>query len=235
MSDSTDNTNDLDSYGVWVKRPPQDSSDEADTLPDFSDFDIPEETSSQDGIDIPEVADTPDLAQFESDSSLSEAEVSDISFDNSTENDGELSLDDFMDVDFSDSTGVASMSESAGSSDSDEISLDDFFDDDSFGSDNSEKEDDVPNDEPIDMDISFNENEDEIPTEDIKDDDELGLDDIDNNSISTDSTDDMFATEATEQISANSEEVSLDDFSSKLKLSKGLYATDDFAVLDDSN
>ena len=84
MSDSTDNTNDLDSYGVWVKRPPQDSSDEADTLPDFSDFDIPEETSSQDGIDIPEVADTPDLAQFESDSSLSEAEVSDISFDNST-------------------------------------------------------------------------------------------------------------------------------------------------------
>ena len=40
MSDSTDNTNDLDSYGVWVKRPPQDSSDEADTLPDFSDFDI---------------------------------------------------------------------------------------------------------------------------------------------------------------------------------------------------
>ena len=97
---------------------------------------------------------------------------------------------------------------------SDEISLDDFFDDDSFGSDNSEKEDDVPNDEPIDMDISFNENEDEIPTEDIKDDDELGLDDIDNNSISTDSTDDMFTTETTEQISNNSEEVSLDDFSS---------------------
>lgn len=214
MSDSTDNTNDLDSYGVWVKRPPQDSSDEADTLPDFSDFDIPEETSSQDGIDIPEVADTPDLSQFESESSLSEEDVSDISFEDSSE-DGELSLDDFMDGDFSDSnSGAAAMSESAGSSDSDEISLDDFFDDDSFGSGSTEKEDDVPNDEAIDMDISFNDNEDEIPTEDIKDDEELGLDDIDNNSNSTEALDDMFTTEKPEQVSDNSEEVSLDDFSS---------------------
>ena len=214
MSDSTDNTNDLDSYGVWVKRPPQDSSDEADILPDFSDFDIPEETSSQDGINIPEVADNPELSQFESDSSLSEDEVSDISFDNSNESDGELSLDDFMDVDFSDSTGAASMSDSVGSSDSDEISLDDFFDDDSFGSVSAEKEDDVPNDEPIDINISFNENEDEIPTEDIKNDDELGLDDIDTDSTSTDSTDNKFTTGTTEQISDNSEEVSLDVFSS---------------------
>ena len=139
MSDSTDNTNDLDSYGVWVKRPPQDSSEEADTLPDFSDFDIPEENTSQEGIDIPEVGD-----------------ISDMSFDDSSSSDEELSLDDFMDGDFVDpNPGAATMPEPEVASDSDEISLDDFFDDDTFGTGGGEKEDDVPNDDPLNIDISF--------------------------------------------------------------------------------
>ena len=43
MSDSTENTKDIDSYGVWVKRPPQDAAKEEldfdNDLPDFSDLD----------------------------------------------------------------------------------------------------------------------------------------------------------------------------------------------------
>ena len=52
MSDSTDNTNELDSYGVWVKRPPKDALQD--------DFSSPqEETESFDSssIDLPEITD----------------------------------------------------------------------------------------------------------------------------------------------------------------------------------
>ena len=52
MSDSTDNTNELDSYGVWVKRPPKDALQD--------DFSSPqEETESFDSssIDLPEIND----------------------------------------------------------------------------------------------------------------------------------------------------------------------------------
>lgn len=201
MSDSTDNTNDLDSYGVWVKRPPQDSSEEADTLPDFSDFDIPEENTSQEGIDIPEVGD-----------------ISDMSFDDSSSSDEELSLDDFMDGDFVDpNPGAATMPELEVASDSDEISLDDFFDDDTFGTGGGEKEDDVPNDDPLNIDISFNENsENEVPTEEIKEEDELSIDDLDSSESSSNSYDDMFSTEnetvAESTIVDNSEEISLNEF-----------------------
>ena len=49
MSNSTDDAKELDSYGVWVKRAPQDASEEALDLdlPDFSDF---QETADQTGI-----------------------------------------------------------------------------------------------------------------------------------------------------------------------------------------
>ena len=55
MSDSTENTKDLDSYGVWVKRPPQDASENdliSETLPDFSDIEntANEETSQENPI-----------------------------------------------------------------------------------------------------------------------------------------------------------------------------------------
>ena len=201
MSDSTDNTNDLDSYGVWVKRPPQDSSEEADTLPDFSDFDIPEENTSQEGIDIPEAGD-----------------ISDITFDDSSSSDEELSLDDFMDGDFVDpNPGAATMPEPEVASESDEISLDDFFDDDSFGIVGGEKEDDVPNDDPLNIDISFNEStENEVPTEEIREEDELSIDDLDPTESSSSSYDDMFTTESNESSESSvvdsSEEVSLDEF-----------------------
>ena len=76
MSDSTDNTNELDSYGVWVKRPPKDALQD--------DFSSPqEETESFDSssIDLPEITDF-DETSFENPSdALSESEANTISED----------------------------------------------------------------------------------------------------------------------------------------------------------
>ena len=54
MSDSTDNTNELDSYGVWVKKSPSDNTDDnfeiTDSLdlPDFEEQDSFEDTDFSD-------------------------------------------------------------------------------------------------------------------------------------------------------------------------------------------
>jgi len=133
MTDSTDNTNDLDSYGVWVKRPSKAASDgtnasdvtdkpaddfnmDAD-LPDFSEIDISSVAS-----DLSE--DT--AGKLQDDTTLSAEELSDITgsidmsditqpgqeqsepvpADQKTEKVTELSLDDFLDEGFSD-TGTA--------------------------------------------------------------------------------------------------------------------------------
>lgn len=128
--------------------------------------------------------------------------------------DGELSLDDFMDGDFSD---AGSGAPSSGNSGSDEISLDDFFDD----SSSSTKEDDIANDEPLDIDLSFTENpDDKVPTEetDISADDENSSDFADDDmfdNISSEQSDGS-ETKAAEPSAAGldsaTEEVSLDDF-----------------------
>lgn len=124
--------------------------------------------------------------------------------------DGELSLDDFMDGGFSDSGASAP----AGNSGSDEISLDDFFDNDTT----TQKEDDVSNDEPLDIDLSFTENpDDKVPTEET----DVSSDDDDSNAFAED---DMFDNISAEQPAekedkpseqnsdTTTEEVSLDDF-----------------------
>lgn len=226
MSDSTEDLKNIDSYGVWVKRPPQDAegiteemsepavnadevsidepvipedlsfdtlNDNDSTLSDEEVSDItsgvsePEAESADDFFkdELPDFGDTENSAEEKHENE--ESEDSEISLDNfigeegfddpnkafepktdATEtpaaeasdapsfDDGELSLDDFMDGDFSDSGA------SSGGSGSDEISLDDFFDNDS----KNDKEDDVSNDEPLDIDLSFTENpDDKVPTE----------------------------------------------------------------------
>lgn len=125
--------------------------------------------------------------------------------------DGELSLDDFMDGDFSDSGASFS-----GGSGSDEISLDDFFDDDS----KNDKEDDVSNDEPLDIDLSFTENpDDKVPTEDeeASDDDSNGFAEDDMfDSISSgqeiSSAPDETAGHSDNNMDSATEEISIDDF-----------------------
>ena len=207
MSNSTDDTKELDSYGVWVKRAPQDASEEALDLdlPDFSDF---QETADQTGI-IEEQNDN-EVPVADQDSSVTD-ENGEISIDdfvtdgftdpneayapsspNPPEQDGELSLDDFMEGGFEapseGSTDSESASESdevslddfldgdfsddAGASSSDEISIDDFLDDDSVSS-AKQKEDDITNDDPLDIDVEFTEaEEDAVPTTEITEENE---------------------------------------------------------------
>lgn len=254
MSNSTDDTKELDSYGVWVKRAPQDASEEALDLdlPDFSDF---QETADQTGI-IEEQNDN-EVPVADQDSSATD-ENGEISIDdfvtdgftdpneayapsspNPPEQDGELSLDDFMEGGFEapseGSTDSESASESdevslddfldgdfsdgSGASSSDEISIDDFLDDDSVSS-AKQKEDDITNDEPLDIDVDFTESEeDAVPTTEITEENES------ENEESFADDDDMF--DSIEKIETASEpeaetpvtesnieleDVSLDDF-----------------------
>ena len=254
MSNSTDDTKELDSYGVWVKRAPQDASEEALDLdlPDFSDF---QETADQTGI-IEEQNDN-EVPVADQDSSATD-ENGEISIDdfvtdgftdpneayapsspNPPEQDGELSLDDFMEGGFEapseGSTDSESASESdevslgdfldgdfsdgSGASSSDEISIDDFLDDDSVSS-AKQKEDDITNDDPLDIDVEFTEaEEDAVPTTEITEENES------ENEESFADDDDMF--DSIEKIETASEpeaetpvtesnieleDVSLDDF-----------------------
>lgn len=240
MSDSTENTKDLDSYGVWVKRPPQDASENdliSETLPDFSDIEntANEETSQENPIVTDEFnLDSLDLNE----TSISDNELSDISKDmeentkNSTEDktpmeaedfsasfdDGEISLDDFMDGGFTDPNPGAAPEENKSSSDSidfggdGEISLDDFLDE---PSESTNKADDVTNDEPLDIDLAFTES-DEVPTEEIQAEDD-NSDSFDDNGEYDDMFDELDNSNTENKTEpsfddSKTEELSLDDF-----------------------
>ena len=157
MSDSTDNTNELDSYGVWVKRPPKDalqddfSSPQEETesfdsssidLPEINDFDETSfenssdalseseaNTISEDIFNTEEMPQTKDLSQEENNE---EKPLQEESLEQSSEDilqeDGEIDLDSFM----SDSSEV-SADDFLSSSGDGEVSLDDFMDSGSDG------------------------------------------------------------------------------------------------------
>ena len=188
MGDSTENTNEINSYGVWVKRGPDENAEESpqvhfnDTdLPDLSenvqddDGDMfitppPEPQATSFGDETKDASDT--MPNSDGIEGFDGADFSafDIPKDiaaptNSTADipDGEVSFDDLLGGDSSD--GEISL-DAFMSGDSDEISLDDFLDD--FGGGSSQKEDDVPDDMPLDINVKFNEDpKNQVPTEDI--------------------------------------------------------------------
>ena len=161
MSDSTDNTNELDSYGVWVKRPPKDalqddfSSPQEETesfdsssidLPEINDFDETSfenssdalseseaNTISEDIFNTEEMPQTKDLSQEENNEEkpLQEESLEQSSEDISQE-DGEIDLDSFM-SDSSESSSEVSADDFLSSSGDGEVSLDDFMDSGSDG------------------------------------------------------------------------------------------------------
>lgn len=226
MGDPTDNTNELDSYGVWVKRPPQDcAADTESAHPDLSEFSAASEAADG-GIPDADAFPVPDGNSFDvpaeraaadggSDEFQVEDFMSDSSFSMDGAADGEISLDDFM--------GGSSDEPSFGG-DSGEISLDDFLGDGAFSSGGAEKEDDIADDEPLDIEIAFNESEeDAVPTEPVADEDE---DEYAGDEEASE-FDDMFGTMAEEpkkqpdpeadaaalqQLMGNTEDISLDDF-----------------------
>ena len=271
MNDSTD-TKDIDSYGVWVKRPPQDSPDKEksldelldtgdfdsiSTFPDFSEPDAQADTkiddkaddfsnaASDDSLDFDTTLTVDELSNISDTTGIAEDEptvdtsadslVADDFFpdfddcgtsgeDKTTEvsadsfGDEDISLDDFMTEDFTDPNPPAALensdSGSSNNSDDGEISLDDFLDDASFGGEDSQKEDDVSNDAPLDIDLNFNESPseqvevEEVPEED--DDIEIKDEEFDDmfDKISSSGQDNSGLSDST----ATSEEVSLDDF-----------------------
>ncbi len=150
MRETTDNTNELDSYGVWVKRPPQDENeaenilnDDAFSLPSFdgsqivdenaiipdskkeSDDTIPEGLDIPEGFDIPEDFSVPSIET----AGMAEEAVSDETADSSETE--EIDIDSFTD------------SEDAGSGEMEEIDLDAFGDFDSDAPSSSEGESEV--------------------------------------------------------------------------------------------
>lgn len=161
MSDSTDNTNELDSYGVWVKRPPKDalqddfSSPQEETesfdsssidLPEINDFDETSfenpsdalseseaNTISEDIFNTEEMPQTRDLSQEENNE---EKPLQEESLEQSSEDilqeDGEIDLDSFM-SDSSESSSEVSADDFLSSSGDGEVSLDDFMDSGSDG------------------------------------------------------------------------------------------------------
>lgn len=173
MDNPTENTNELDSYGVWVKRPPQDSNEDT-IIPETE-----EKTSNiiEEDFDLPDFSDIPEPIESDElkDNPFTEEESK--NDDGNIELSSDISLDDFLDDSASGMPGSSESTEeidldsfvgdSSGSSE--EISLDDFLDGDDFGSSSSsEKEDDVANDEALDISLNFNTpKEDEVQTEEI--------------------------------------------------------------------
>lgn len=219
MGDSTENTNELDSYGVWVKRPPQDSNE--DTI--FPETEVPaeslDEALTEDGsFDIPDFGEIPSensASEENGDEDIDIDSFGDFSGDSGEET--EISMDDFLDDSGSGSSGDGEISLDdfmGGSSGDGEISLDDFLDGDSFGSGSgkAQKEDDVGNDEALDIKLDFDPPKDEVvPTEEI-------IEETDYDS------EDEFDSESEESVQEDinesssvdvgpMEEVSLDDFS----------------------
>ncbi|MCF0241966.1 MAG: hypothetical protein HUK25_04970, partial [Treponema sp.] len=276
MMDSTDNTNELDSYGVWVKRQP--ASDENNLSPETEDpssnfdidsaFDIPdieetiEETNSDSALnfdsvlDIPvetpenealeesiseEISDEINLEDFEeinldsntsseSEESFTDVSDSEINEVNNTDTieevsdfelpseDGEISLDDFLEDGFSDES-VASGNNGLGETVEDgEISLDDFLDGGDFTSGPAEtKEEEIVDEKPLEMDISFDNSIDSIETEENDQSDSVIFDDDEppvQENIETEDVSNSFFEEhgSTEISSGSTEEIDLSDF-----------------------
>ena len=224
MSDSTDNTNELDSYGVWVKRPPKDALQD--------DFSSPqEETESFDSssIDLPEITDFDETSFENSSDALSESEANTISEDifnteempqtkdlsqeenneekplqeesleQSSEDilqeDGEIDLDSFM-SDSSESSSEVSADDFLSSSGDGEVSLDDFM--------NSGSDGEIDLDAFMDDDFSSSSGSSSKKEDDVQNDDALDI----NVNFTDNTQDEIPVREITEEDELPSEEYS---------------------------
>ena len=213
MSKSDDNTNELESYGVWVKNtaendntevPPADTSDELNLddggldLPDFDDSDF-SDMFKEDPQEA--VANSLDDFGSEDDTTLSKDELAnitggvDVEQVEAPEENIEAALN-FDDIAQTEETAEEPDAEAEISTESDEINFDDIVSDTEAGEeaetsvDTSEFDTDIPTEEVTDFNT-------DIPTEEVTD---------FNTEISGQSE-----TES-EEISTEDEEISLDDF-----------------------
>lgn len=188
---------------------PEESIDiPTESIPD-AEFNISSENETEDTNN----SGTTSAEEASEEATSDEVDLSD--FDISSQEDGEISLDDFMDGGFSDPTpGTApspasSATESIPTDDfmSDEISLDDFLDE---PAQNTQKEDDITNDDPLDINVDFS--QEEIPTQEVIE--ETEEEETESSDSSESSFDDMFngSGEGMTSSELESEELSLSDF-----------------------
>ncbi len=158
MGNSSDNNDELDQYGVWVKTPPenQDSdiknNSEEDTLPDFNLLDTTTENEN-----LSELTDVPlDLpSTLEDIETIDEAQLS-----LETE---EVSLDDFLNspstFQQTDDKDTSSVTENVSVDDfipDGDVPLDSFLDLDSFDDNTQQNQTDLE-EEPLDINLTFDE------------------------------------------------------------------------------
>lgn len=193
-------------------------SNPSESVPD-TEFDISPEMQTDNSDDSETTSEEPvtdDITSDEAETVESGSEEVNLSdFDISSQEDGEINLDDFMDGGFSDPAPEAAPSTSSPATESvsaddfmsDEISLDDFLDE---PAQNTQKEDDVTNDDPLDINVDFS--QEEIPTQEVSEEIDEETDETSDSSES--SFDDMF-NGTTDEITSSeleSEELSLSDF-----------------------
>lgn len=217
MADSTENNKNLDSYGVWVKRPPQDANTETSEASDFSDLD----NMFNDTLSDPVVAEDSAFDSIsDNDTTLSDEELSNITNDiNLPEKDATIVPEDdiFDDLPNFNEMETENSSPAETSEEEEEFSIDDF----GIGEETASTEETPSAEEP-----AFT--EEANPFEDIAETtsdsdsiDEVSLDDfgfdIDAPEGSTSepavSSEPVAASESTETVSeGENEEISLDDF-----------------------
>lgn len=187
MSDS-EKTDELDNYGVWVKKGPEtvDSSDSDTTdfnmdmnLPDFSDLDVPDDSSA-----VSNTADVTDSFLSDFDTDLSDL-VENNSAPADTGSTEDISLDEFISGgEFTDvaegnrgfgeapQTEAPSPKAAESSGGEESVSLDDFLDMDSLSDAPAEESTPVATTEeaPLDIDLSFDDSADDFATETEKND-----------------------------------------------------------------
>ena len=268
MGDSMD-TKDLDSYGVWVKMPPQDAAnneeksldelldtgafDSIGAFPDFSepDTDVEKEMDKTAAVQDTQDDSTDDFAAADfNDATLTEEELSNISDsmnvteETSADEDDDtlaaddffpdlddtaqsaeksvptesedVALDDFLDEDFTEPAAPAENTTAfTETSDDGEVSLDDFLDDVSFGGgqDEAQKEDDIPDETPLNIDLKFNEAvSEQVPVEDESSSDDTALSDTPAAESHDEEKGGFASTGNTSDTSVSAEEVDLSDF-----------------------
>ena len=201
---------DTDSFAIDSSEPIFDDTEESAV-----EEPVIEESSDEISLDEEISVDEPVIEESAEEFSIDEPviEESEETTEAGDAGDEEISLDDFMDGGFSDESVAsgnngfepgAGPDAAASSGDTEELSLDDFMDGDSFDSaPAAAKEEEIVDEAPLDMDISFDDSADSVETED-------------NLSLENTLDDDYEEEETVEESSVETEEVSMDDFGSDI-------------------
>ena len=220
MNDSTENTNELDSYGVWVKNNPSETTDTPEVETEINDTDISDSMDFSDALDLPDFDTETDFSTSDLDDIFNDADSLSDDSSLSQSDDTTLNSDELMNI-----TNGADLIETE--SDQPNTDIEDSFNfDESLSLDETPVTDAPPSEETPVSDDSLSLDDTTISDDSLSLDDSLSFDDslslddepISDDSLSLDDTpvsDDSFSlddTPVTEETSSEDEEISLDDF-----------------------